>query len=73
MWEICRDGIDNTDEKQTGCSKVLASPSEALIYAPSRSREQCSPVAQLVEQATVNRFVASSSLAWGATLETRIH
>ncbi len=29
--------------------------------------DNCSPVAQLVEQAAVNRFVAGSSPAWGAT------
>jgi hypothetical protein len=31
-----------------------------------------SPVAQLVEQAAVNRLVAGSSPARGATLETRL-
>lgn len=34
--------------------------------AYSLSCTWCSPVAQLVEQATVNRWVAGSSPAWGA-------
>ena len=39
---------------------------EATLIA--QDEKEFSPVAQLVEQATVNRWVAGSSPAWGAKL-----
>ena len=38
-----------------------------LLYKPP-ANEFYSPVAQLVEQAAVNRFVVGSSPTWGARL-----
>ena len=48
--------------------RVLARRREALIQATPRLREECSPVAQLVEQVTVNHRVGGSSPSRGATL-----
>ncbi len=55
------------EQLQNSGSNALATCAKALIYAPSCLREICSPVAQLVEQAAVNRWVAGSSPARGAT------
>ena len=49
------------------CGKALESP-RPFCYLPVERRlaRFCSPVAQLVEQAAVNRWVAGSSPARGA-------
>ena len=46
----------------------LETTSPTLRRFEALTKKEFSPVAQLVEQATVNRWVAGSSPAWGAIL-----